>query len=79
MDSSSAAQSGLLVAVEGGIGYKGAGKRVLKSNAVGSGKKPYQKPSLRVYGDIRVLTETAGSTSVHRDRPRGTGFPNKTR
>jgi hypothetical protein len=28
----------------------------------GSGKKTYQEPSLRVYGDIRVLTQ---SVSMH--------------
>ena len=58
LDSPPAAQSELLVAVQGGIGYKDAGRGVLKPNAQGSGKKPYQKPSLRVYGDIRAMTQT---------------------
>jgi hypothetical protein len=56
MDSSSAAQSELLVAVNGAIKYKREGTGVLKPRVEGFVKKPYQKPKLRVYGDIRTLT-----------------------
>jgi hypothetical protein len=40
-----------------------------------SGKKIYQEPSLRVYGDIRVLTQ---SISMHA-HIRDAGVPRKTR
>jgi len=30
-------------------------------------KKPYQKPSLRVYGDVRALTQAVGTTSKRGD------------
>jgi hypothetical protein len=56
MDSSEAAQSELLVAVERGIGYKGSGSHFLKTKAEGNARKPYKKPTLRVYGDVRILT-----------------------
>lgn len=40
-------------------------------------KKQYQKPNLRVYGDIRVLTQAVGSSSMMADG--GTGKnPHKT-
>ena len=39
-----------------------------KKEEVSTGqKKQYQSPCLRVYGDIRVLTQSAGSASMHRD------------
>jgi hypothetical protein len=56
MDSSSAAQSELLVAVNGAIEYKREGMGVLIPSVEGFVKKPYQKPKLRVYGDIRSMT-----------------------
>ena len=57
MDSSSPAQFELLVALAEGIGYKNEGRRVLKVNAQGCSKKPYEKPALLVYGDIRSMTQ----------------------
>lgn len=36
----------------------------------GSRKKPYRKPSLRVHGDIRVITRAKGGTKGD-----GTGKP----
>jgi hypothetical protein len=30
-------------------------------------KKPYQKPNLRVYGDVRALTQTSPSGKGNRD------------
>jgi hypothetical protein len=27
-------------------------------------KKPYQKPNLRVYGDIRTMTQSAGNMGI---------------
>jgi len=30
-------------------------------------KKPYQAPKLRVYGDIRAMTQSVASTHIHRD------------
>ena len=42
-----------------------------------SGKKIYQEPSLRIYGDIRLLTQSANMHSLHSDNnmtaPRKTG------
>ena len=58
MDSSPAAQFELLVALAEGIGYKNGGRCVLKVNPQGCGKKPYEKPVLSVYGDIRTLTQS---------------------
>jgi hypothetical protein len=57
MDSSPAAQFELLVALAKGISYKNGGRCVLKANAQASEKKPYEKPVLRVYGDIRTMTQ----------------------
>ncbi len=61
MDSSEASQSELLVAVAEGIRYKGTGRSVLKASVKERPKKRYQKPKLRVYGDIRTMT--AGNAS----------------
>lgn len=36
-------------------------------NAILSGKKTYQEPILRVYGDLLKLTETASNTSHNAD------------
>jgi hypothetical protein len=68
MDSSSACQSELLVAVNGAIEYKREGTGVLKPSVEGFVKKPYQKPKLRVYGDIRTMTmaNVAGMKSDHK-------------
>ena len=71
MDSSSAAQSELLVAVEGGISYKNGGRFVLKANTQGLVKKPYQRPMLRVYGDIRTMTQAVASSAHAQRRPNG--------
>ena len=30
-------------------------------------KEPYQKPNLRVYGDIRTMTQTVPSGKGHKD------------
>ena len=57
MDSSPAAQFELLVALAKGISYKNGGRCVLKANAQTYEKKPYEKPVLRVYGDIRTMTQ----------------------
>ncbi len=40
----------------------------MRSNSRECGKKkPYQKPNLRIYGDVRALTQSAGKTSSHGD------------
>jgi len=39
----------------------------LKDRAQVPLKKPYQKPTLRVYGDIRALTKSTVSTAMNRD------------
>jgi len=67
MDSPPAIQPELLVAVERGIGYKDGGSGVVKPNAQGSVKKPYQKPTLRVYGDIGAMTLTNQHKGMTRD------------
>jgi len=46
-----------LVALAKGIGYKNGGRSVLKAHAQWCGKKSYEKPVLRVYGDIRTMTQ----------------------
>jgi len=75
MDSSAAAQSELLVALAESIGYKCSGRRVLKANGEGSSKKQYEKPLLRIYGDVRRMTEAVASTHMHRDG-KMSGFTN---
>jgi hypothetical protein len=35
----------------------GPGRYALSEHRPVTGKKPYQEPSLRVYGDIRILTQ----------------------
>jgi len=67
MDSSSTAEFELLVALAKGIGYKDEGRRVLKVTAQGCGKKPYEKPMLMVYGDIRTMTQSHASTAGNSD------------
>ena len=68
LDPSAAAQSELLVAVNGAIEYKREGMGVLKPRVEGFVKKPYQKPKLRVYGDIRTMTmaNVAGKKLDHK-------------
>jgi hypothetical protein len=39
--------------------------------AAKAAKKPYQAPCLRIYGDIRALTATAGFTSKNNDHGHG--------
>ena len=56
-----------MVALAKGIGYKNEGRSVLKLNAQGSGKKPYEKPVLRVYGDIRTMTQAHASNAGNTD------------
>jgi len=42
------------------------------SNVRESGKKkPYQKPNLRVYGDVRALTQATGKVSKNSDGTKG--------
>lgn len=36
-------------------------------------KKPYSKPHLQVYGDLREITDTLAHNSPHND---GAGYPN---
>jgi len=37
----------------------GVGRGVLTEKTAPSGKKPYQKPTLRIYGDVRMITQTS--------------------
>jgi hypothetical protein len=67
VDSSSPAEFELLVALAEGIGYKNEGRRVLKVNAQGCSKKPYEKPVLMVYGDIRSMTQSRSFTASKLD------------
>ena len=67
MDSSPAAQFELLVALAKGISYKNGGRCVLKANAQTYEKKPYEKPVLRVYGDIRTMTQARSFMGGHND------------
>lgn len=39
----------------------------MTSKKVCEKKKPYEKPNLRVYGDIRALTQSAGTASMMAD------------
>jgi hypothetical protein len=48
----------------------------MAQETIGSPKKTYNPPGLKVYGDIQSLTKTVGSTSKSTDAP-GTP-PNKT-
>ena len=56
MDSSSASQSELLVAVAEGIRYKRRRRSALEERVQERPKKVYQRPKLRAYGDIRTMT-----------------------
>ena len=67
MDSSSPAQFELLVALAESISYKNDGRCVLKANAEGRGKKAYEKPVLRVYGDIRTMTQSHAANAGNTD------------
>ena len=67
MDSSPATQFELLVALAEGISYKNGGRCVLKPNAQAYEKKPYEKPVLRVYGDIRTMTQAHASNRGNTD------------
>ena len=78
MDSSPAPQPEQLVAVQGRIRYKGEGRYVLKANLQGPLKKPYEKPKLRVYGDIRAMTQSVNSTSMMADGKKFLGMFLKT-
>ena len=78
LDSSPATQFELLVAVEGRIRYKSEGLSVLKPKVLGSVKKPYRMPKLRVYGDVRTMTQTVGSNSKNSDGKSVFGQPLKT-
>lgn len=49
----------------------------MTSNLENSAKRPYNQPTLRVYGEIRTLTGTVGSVGATADS--GAPFPpNKT-
>jgi hypothetical protein len=39
----------------------------LKPNAEGCGKKSYEKPVLKVYGDIHTMTQAHASTAGNAD------------
>ena len=56
-----------MVALAEGIGYKNEGRRVLKVNAQACSKKPYEKPVLLVYGDIRSMTQARSFTASRLD------------
>jgi hypothetical protein len=32
-------------------------------------KKHYEKPDIRVYGDLRAITQSSGNKSTHADHP----------
>lgn len=32
-------------------------------------KRPYKKPEIRIYGDLRTITQNTGSTSPNPDPP----------
>ena len=68
MDSSPAAQSGFLVAIESFIRYKSVRTRVVKTTTQGSVKKPYEKPLLRVYGDVRTMTKSSKKANGRTDK-----------
>jgi hypothetical protein len=38
------------------MSYKGRGRSVVRDSVQGVPKRPYQKPRLRVYGDLRTMT-----------------------
>jgi len=38
-------------------------------------KKPYQKPSLKVYGDVRALTRATATSGKHFDIQMGMAAP----
>jgi hypothetical protein len=38
------------------MSYKGQGRSVVRDSVQGVPKRPYQKPRLMVYGDIRTMT-----------------------
>jgi len=44
---------------------------VTSNSREGSKKKPYQKPNLRVYGDIRTMTQTVPRGSGKADATKG--------
>jgi hypothetical protein len=50
----------------------------LKANLQGSGKKPYEKPKLRVYGDIRAMTQSVTSARNMADGKKFLGMVLKT-
>jgi hypothetical protein len=49
----------------------------LKTNEMGSQKKPYQKPNLRVYGDVRTMTATSMNMGTLTDTTTGGIFHTK--
>ena len=67
MDPPPSAEFELLVALAEGISYKNGGRCVLKPNAQAYEKKPYEKPVLRVYGDIRTMTQSHASMAGNID------------
>ena len=56
-----------MVALAEGIGYKNGERHLLKANAQVCGKRPYEKPVLRVYGDIRSMTQARSFTAANLD------------
>jgi len=50
----------------------------LNANLQGPLKKPYEKPKLRVYGDIRAMTQSVNSTNMMADGKKFLGMFLKT-
>jgi hypothetical protein len=50
------------------MSYKGQGRSVVRDSVQGVPKRPYQKPRLMVYGDIRTMTmgNIAGKKTDHK-------------
>jgi len=42
-------------------------------------KRPYKKPEIHVYGDLREITQHVGSKSSHMDPPFPAGGPYRTK
>jgi hypothetical protein len=51
-------------------------EKTVNSSSLQSGKKPYKTPVIKIYGDIRAITQSL--TTTHPTADAGT-FPNPTR
>jgi len=47
----------------------GERRSILKTNEQVPAKKPYEKPTLRVYGNVRAMTQHSGFTKGNYDNP----------